>query len=79
MNSDEVKNNFDDVVSDEYATDTSMFDGDEIVKHIEKSSADKKAKEKDLSLESRRRFEALQEERRLQADLHDIDDYDLDD
>ena len=79
MNSDEVKNNFDDVVSDEYATDTSVFNADEIVKHIEESSADKKAKEKDLSAESRRRFEALQEERLLQADLHDIDDYDLND
>ncbi len=74
-------NFFDDVISDDpQATDTSVFNANEIVDNIEKRVALANGKDViETRSEAKRRFEALREERRLQADLEDLDDYDLDD
>ncbi len=74
-------NFFDDVISDDpQATDTSVFNASEIVDNIEKRVALKTGKEViETRSEAKRRFEALREERRLRADLEDLDDYDIDD
>lgn len=74
-------NFFDDVISDDpQATDTSVFNANEIVDSIEKRVALKNGKEVvETRSEAKRRFEALREERRLRADLEDLDDYNIDD
>ena len=79
MNIETGTDDVDDVLSDESVTDTSIFNADEIVKSLEERVTSAKDKNGSHNIESRRRFEALQEEKRLQADLRDIDDYDLDD
>ena len=57
-----------------------MFNATEIVDNIEKRVALNGTKEViETRSEAKRRFEALREERRLRADLEDLDDYDIDD
>ncbi len=74
-------NFFDDVISDDpQATDTSVFNANEIVDNIEKRVALANGKDViETRSEAKRRFEALREERRLRADLEDLDDYDIGD
>ncbi len=74
-------NFFDDVISDDpQATDTSVFNGADIVDNIEKRVAlNSKDKVIETRTEAKRRFEAIREERRLAADLEDLDDYSFDD
>ncbi|MEM7082700.1 MAG: hypothetical protein AAF465_08200 [Pseudomonadota bacterium] len=74
-------NFFDDVISDEpQATDTSIFNAADIVDNIEKRVAlSTKNKVIETRAEAKRRFEAIREERRLRAELEDLDDYSFDD
>ncbi|NNF15581.1 MAG: hypothetical protein HKN70_02485 [Gammaproteobacteria bacterium] len=73
-------NDFDNTVTDdEGMTDTSVFDAEEIVRSIENVAAKRNSVIVDPGVESRRRFEALQEEKRLKEELRDLDDYDFDD
>lgn len=74
-------NFFDDVISDDpQMTDTSVFNAADIVDSIEKRVAvSTKDKVIETRAEAKRRFEAIREERRLRAELEDLDDYSLDD
>ncbi len=74
-------NFFDDVISDDpQATDTSVFNAADIVDNIEKRvGLSTKDKVVETRSEAKRRFEAIREERRLAADLEDLDDYSLED
>ncbi|MEM6641049.1 MAG: hypothetical protein AAF610_14240 [Pseudomonadota bacterium] len=65
--------------SDEMFTDTSMFDADEIVRQIEMTEAEHKAALADTTVSARRRAEMLREQKRLEADLAELDAFDLDD
>ena len=70
-------NFFDDVISDEpQMTDTSVFNAADIVDTIERGVAlSTKDRVIETRAEAKRRFEAIREERRLRADLEDLDDY----
>lgn len=74
-------NFFDDVISDDpQATDTSVFNASDIVDSIEKRVAmSTKDKVIETRAEAKRRFEAIREERRLRAELEDLDDYSFED
>lgn len=71
--------------SDDMFTDTSMFNAEEIVRQIEMtasqtaSAAKKKATLADTSISARRRAEMLREQKRLEAELADLDSMDFDD
>ena len=64
--------------SEELFTDTSMFDAEEIVRQIEMTAAENKAALRDTSVSARRRAEMLREQKRLEAELAEYDDLDLD-
>ncbi len=66
------------VDSEDMYTDTSMFDADEIVRHIEMTAAQKKAVLVDTRINARRRAEVLREQKRLEAELNDLDEMSFD-
>lgn len=65
--------------SDDMYTDTSMFDAEEIVRHIESVAAQTKVTLTDTRITARRRAEMLREQKRLEAELRDLDNMSFDD
>ena len=65
--------------SDDMYTDTSMFNAEEIVRHIETTAAQKKATLTDTRISARRRAEMLREQKRLEAELRDLENMSFDD
>lgn len=63
--------------SEDMYTDTSMFNAEEIVRQIEMTAAAKQAALRDNRINARRRAEMLREQKMLEADLADLDDFDF--
>ncbi len=64
---------------DEVYTDTSMFNAEDIVRNIEEAARQKKAAATEAKLDAKRRLEIMREKKRLEEDLMDIDEFDIDD
>ena len=66
-----------DEMEDDYQDyqDTSMFDGEEIVKQLESKA--RASNTPDSQLDARRRAEILREQKRLEQDLADLDSLDF--
>ncbi|MFK7886422.1 MAG: hypothetical protein AB8G16_06095 [Gammaproteobacteria bacterium] len=65
--------------SDDVFTDTSIFNAEEIVRQLENTAAAKEAVMTDTRVNARRRAEMLREQKRLEAELADLDGMDFDD
>ncbi len=79
MQSGNYERTSDTVDAEEMFTDTSMFDAEEIVRQIEMTEAENQAALRDTSVSARRRAEMLREQKRLEAELAELDAFDLDD
>jgi hypothetical protein len=79
MHTNSFNQNSDTPDSEDMFTDTSIFDAEEIVRQIENTAVAKKAVMTDTRVTARRRAEMLREQRRLEAELADLDAMDFDD
>ncbi len=77
MNAETRKGVGEEFLSDEEYTDTSVFNAEDIVKNMEAVAGRRKSEIVDKGSVSRKQFEAMQEEKRLQEDLKDLEDYEL--
>ena len=73
------KAGLDESTVDEVYTDTSMFNAEDIVRNIEEAARQLEAEEALGKIDAKRRLEIMREQKRLEADLQDIDDFDFDD
>lgn len=79
MHTNSFNQNSDASDSDDMFTDTSIFNAEEIVRQIENTATAKKAVMTDTRVTARRRAEMLREQRRLEAELADLDAMDFED